>query len=687
MLHQAQVNLGYTTIISPIDGTVISRNVDVGQTVAASFQAPTLFVIAQDLRHMQVDTNVGEADVGRLTAGMTATFTVDAYPTKQFIGKLRQIRNAAQTLQNVVTYDAVIDVENPDLLLRPGMTANVVLRRRAKGQRRAPAQCRVALRSPIRSSSRASASPIRAQTLLRRKTPIARRSGCFATASRCACRFHRRYRRNVDGAGAGRRPARRCADHRHDRESAARSVLDAGDSAMPPLIQLEHVTKIYRMGDVTVTALRDVSLTIDEGEFVAIMGASGSGKSTLMNIIGCLDGPTSGRYLLGRHAVSDFDRNTLAEVRNRMLGFVFQNFNLLPRTSALEQVELPMLYAGVPAAERHRRAAAALTRVGLGDRLDHRPNQLSGGQQQRVALARAMVMNPRVILADEPTGNLDSRTSMEVMALFQELGRAGITIVLVTHEAGYRRARRALHRSERWADSFRFAACAAPRGDSSAARNGPEGQTRPVAGRPTSESFAHAADRAAGPAAQQAALVSDHAGHHHRSIRGHRHGGCGRRRHGARAGPVCLHRHEYADRSAGRQQQGGAFGGFGTQPTLTWDDLKAMRTEVPTVRYAAALLHKAMQVQSEDHNWNTSVNGTSPDYFAIRDWAAAKGSLFTDSPTWTAQTKNAVLGQTVVRQAVRRQLRSRRPNHSHQQCALPGDRRARIQGAIDARAG
>jgi putative ABC transport system ATP-binding protein len=204
---------------------------------------------------------------------------------------------------------------------------------------------------------------------------------------------------------------------------------------MPPLIQLEHVTKIYRMGDVTVSALRDTSLTIDEGEFVAIMGASGSGKSSLMNIIGCLDGPTSGRYLLGRNPVSEFDRDTLAEVRNRMIGFVFQNFNLLPRASALEQVELPMLYAGVPAAERHRRAAAALARVGLGDRMEHRPNQLSGGQQQRVALARAMIMNPRLILADEPTGNLDSRTSMEVMVLFQELGRAGITIVLVTHEA------------------------------------------------------------------------------------------------------------------------------------------------------------------------------------------------------------------------------------------------------------
>ena len=203
---------------------------------------------------------------------------------------------------------------------------------------------------------------------------------------------------------------------------------------MPPLIQLEHVSKLYLMGDVTVTALNDVSLEIAEAEFVAIMGSSGSGKSTLMNIIGCLDWPTSGRYLLGGYPVSNFDRNTLAEVRNQMLGFVFQNFHLLPRTSAIENVELPMVYAGISTSERHRRAAEALTRVGLGQRLDHRPNQLSGGQQQRVAIARAMVMNPKVILADEPTGNLDSRTSLEVMALFQELGRAGITIVLVTHE-------------------------------------------------------------------------------------------------------------------------------------------------------------------------------------------------------------------------------------------------------------
>jgi putative ABC transport system ATP-binding protein len=200
------------------------------------------------------------------------------------------------------------------------------------------------------------------------------------------------------------------------------------------LIEVENISKVYRMGDVDVHALRDVSLSIHDGESVAVMGPSGSGKSTLMNILGCLDRPTGGVYRLLGEEVSRMDRNALAQVRNRTLGFVFQSFNLLTRTSALENVELPMLYAGVSGRERHRRAREALERVGLGDRMHHHPNQMSGGQQQRVAVARALVTKPRLMVADEPTGNLDSRTSVEIMALFQELGRSGITLLLVTHE-------------------------------------------------------------------------------------------------------------------------------------------------------------------------------------------------------------------------------------------------------------
>ena len=204
---------------------------------------------------------------------------------------------------------------------------------------------------------------------------------------------------------------------------------------MATMIWMEDITKTYRLADTEVPILKGINLTIEEGEYVAIMGMSGSGKSTLMNIIGCLDRPTDGHYVLEGRNLTTLDNDELAYIRNQRLGFVFQQFNLLPRATAVENVMLPMVYAGVPRQKRRKRAIEALTRVGLAERLHNRPNQLSGGQQQRVAIARALVNRPALVLADEPTGALDSQTSQEVMELLTDLNNQGITIVIVTHEA------------------------------------------------------------------------------------------------------------------------------------------------------------------------------------------------------------------------------------------------------------
>jgi putative ABC transport system ATP-binding protein len=203
---------------------------------------------------------------------------------------------------------------------------------------------------------------------------------------------------------------------------------------MSNIIKIEHIIKNYYIGTVIVRALRDVSLIIDRNEYVAIMGPSGSGKSTLMNVLGCLDTPTDGIYMLNDKDVSKMEDNQLAEVRNREIGFVFQTFNLLPRYTALENVTLPLIYAGVSKHERIEKAKETLTKVGLGDRMDHKPNELSGGQRQRVAVARALVNDPSIILADEPTGNLDSKTSRDIMQLLDDIHSSGNTVILVTHE-------------------------------------------------------------------------------------------------------------------------------------------------------------------------------------------------------------------------------------------------------------
>ncbi len=405
------------------------------------------------------------------------------------------------------------------------------------------------------------------------------------------------------------------------------------------LIETGHLSKEYRLGDVPLLALNDVSVRIGRGEFVAVMGPSGSGKSTFMNLLGCLDRPTAGAYRLDGRDVSHLDGDALAAVRGRLVGFVFQGFNLLPRTPAVENVELPLVYAGVPADERRRRALAQLAEVGLAGRAWHHPSQLSGGQQQRVAIARALVNEPLLILADEPTGALDSRTSVEIMALFQTFNARGITVVLVTHEpdiAAY--ARRTLRfRDGRLIDDQPVAAAGRDRGAGRLAAPGGGGMTLV-----SSLRIALAALRlnlmrslltmlgiiigvgsvitmiavGAGAEARVAEQIS--------SL-------------GSNLIIVV----------SGAITSGGVRLGFGTQMTLSEDDAQALQREVPEILVASPGVRGSAQIIYGNLNWSTVVYGTTPDFLTARDWGVAQGRPFEQADTDRA-AKVALLGRTVA---------------------------------------
>ena len=444
-LAKAERNLSYATITSPIDGVVINRAVEEGQTVASGFETPTLFTIAADLTQMQVVADVDEADIGGVEDGQRVTFTVDAYPNDTFEGVVTQIRlgedsssssGSSTTSSTVVTYEVVISAPNPDLKLKPRLTANVTIYTLdRKGVLSVPAR---ALRFTPE------------KPLIGDNDIVKDCEGGYL--QRCEYGNRKRHRRRCGSSDrshhrphAGRRRDGGYATGTQRREESVHAgppgkqqeekVNDNTSLTMSKtVIELQNIKRNFRVGDETVHALRGVSFSIGEGEFVTIMGTSGSGKSTLLNILGCLDTPTVGEYLLDGISVRTMSKSQRAVLRNRKIGFVFQNYNLLAKTTAVENVELPLMYnSSVSAAERRKRAVEALKAVGLGDRLEHKSNQMSGGQMQRVAIARALVNNPAVILADEATGNLDTRTSFDILVLFQKLHAEGRTIIFVTH--------------------------------------------------------------------------------------------------------------------------------------------------------------------------------------------------------------------------------------------------------------
>ena len=403
---------------------------------------------------------------------------------------------------------------------------------------------------------------------------------------------------------------------------------------MGALIRLDKVSKTYRTGDIEVHAVCGVSLDIGAGEFVAVMGASGSGKSTLMNILGCLDRPTSGRYVLDGVEVSDLDRDQLADLRNRKLGFVFQGFHLLSRTSALENVELPLLYArGLTTAQQRERALRALDLVGLADRADHYPNQLSGGQQQRVAIARALVNEPVLLLADEPTGNLDSRTSVEIMGVFQRLNAQGITILMVTHESDIARH---TTRTIVMRDGLIVADAPACRPFSRWGRDAMRPlATAKIAWRALRRNPMRSALTTLGIIVGVGAVIA---------MVGIGNGAKAQ----VEAQIASLGRNVILVFS-GSTTASGLHTGMGSAGTLTVEDADAIGREISGVVAISPEVRIVTQIVAGNQNWATQVLGESPDYFEIRQWALAEGAPFTERDVRSAN-KVAVIGRTTAQQ-------------------------------------
>ena len=411
-LSTDETNLSKASIKSPIDGIVLTRTVDPGNAVAASLQAVTLFTIAEDLTKMKLQVNVDEADVGMVEVGQDALFTVSAYPARRYPAKITRVAYGSTTTDNVVTYITYLEVENTDLSLRPGMTAtatikaterrdvllvpNTALRFTPASHAMRGANAAAAKGGGIVSSLMPAGPPRRDQDGDRGHRQRGGAPGLGAARRRAGGRRDqaRRQRRPDDRGHVGRAAARHAGHHRPAGRDGVLMALAQADPDAAALIRLRGVTRVYGEGQAALYALAGVDLDVAQGEFVAVMGPSGSGKSTVMNILGCLDTPTAGEYLFRDIHVERLSRDQRARLRRRYIGFVFQGFNLLARTSAQENVELPLLYRGERAATRHRAARETLASVGLAGWEHHTPAELSGGQQQRVAIARAIVTSP-----------------------------------------------------------------------------------------------------------------------------------------------------------------------------------------------------------------------------------------------------------------------------------------------------